>query len=295
MPIWFTIAIIITLIMWMYFAVLTPLFGGLAGTNNLQKGFIYPLFSYPIVAILAIVFIWIKRNVGWGISPLLLLLCLCIVFALFGLWKDLRSSELVAQDDKIFNSYNLDGLADIKVPKSFVWDSEKSIANFYGVEPIKDKFVYSFYLQRAMFNDAGGYKQAPVILSLSVYNSQASFDDWNDYVYSVQTGDSSKAIWDTVIQGTETLQKTDTTELDKLNFIGMGANNPNVTLLVYSYRNQNQKYRLGLLYWKNYLTDDAASQLLNNIIPSIAIKDSLSSRVQMIENEFYKKYPEKKP
>lgn len=204
-------------------------------------------------------------------------------------WQKQQSRTLNKPDDKVLVSYNLDDLADIKVPQSFKQNKKYLLSNFYHVSPPpEDKFDYFFY--KDSYINLGGYTEHPIILSLSIYDPANQFEDINTYLI--------RMVAPNTLEGTftdfQTLKSNDQGDLIKAHYqYSAPDDSPKETVLVFT--NKVQHYRLILEYWNNNLDDNAALNLLNVVKASINIKGSLNKRIQSIKTEFYEKYPEKKP
>ncbi len=208
---------------------------------------------------------------------------------IYKLLQKQQSRTLNKPDDKALVSYNLDSLADIKVPQSFKQDQKYLLSNFYNLSPTpKDKFDYFFY--KDSYTDFGGNTRNPITLALSVYDPTNKLEDINTYLIRMVEPNTLEAKF----TDTQTLNSNNQSDLIKTHYKYSGSDSsPKETILVFT--NKTQNYRLTLEYWNNNLDDDAALNLLNALKGSVSIQGTLNKQIQIIETDFYKKYPEKKP
>lgn len=293
-PIWSTVVGVTSLIVWLIFIVFLGL-GAFTDGHQFPRKAMEVLYSYPLFVTVAVILSWVKRKFVWTIAPFTVLLSLIIVFSIVGIRNDGQSRRLNTSADKNLISYNLDNLAEIKVPQSFSGgeDLSQKTPNYINsdyLDPIKGSAIFYFILDRVAYSTYPGNDYEPVKLAIDIYNPSAKFEDIAVDVDRVDSG-YHDGLLDRRLYDTETLLDDVDSSLVRTTFTAaLIAGDPSITALIYT--NNKYHYRLTLDYWdESYITNDAARKLLEKVIPTIVIKDTLDLRAGGIVDILQEKYP----
>jgi hypothetical protein len=205
-------------------------------------------------------------------------LLLIVSFTLYTINRKSTIRNAEREEDKVLVEYDLDGVAKVSLPKSFVQNTHDLISkNYYYLDLSGDSFVYSF--TRDAYNHIGG-ESDPVTLNLDFYKTDSKMPSIDKDNYERHfAGSSFENLGQDIYRGTSVNPDP---KVDPYDTKG---------ILVYT--DPASTYRISMIYWHTHLTDESALKMFKIITQSVVQKSTLSKRIDIIEKEFYEKNPDK--
>lgn len=267
------------------FGVFVFVFGFSLSLSMWLRGFYHAfLLGFPFAAVAVLYFYFSGASNRVVLIPIWSLIALGITLSISNVLKENQQAQDLSLQDKTMVRRSLEDLLVISTPSSFKWDSAIRIENFYYLDPpISDQFTY--YFDRATYPTPSGYV-TPVKLSVTIYASGT----FPVPVIQLETGDLHQhGLFD---YQNSTIKKIERQFGTIENLETLFPKEGRAAICIFT--DMKIPLRVALSYDKKFLDENQVVAFLDKIIPSIAIKADLLTRLKQIETEFYKAHPDKK-